>query len=150
MADEKQVASGSYIITFLNDIEQLLDYASAYLNILINLNAKYGNSEEVELTPTENENLQQITNILRSLVFKTHTRLNSVLSATDLKEEEKNKINKKLKEIESCYEEVKGNNLFEFDIIEKYTKALNDVFINVIALNEIIKSSRKIVEGLSK
>lgn len=146
MPQEEKIASASYILTFLSDMEMLLDYVSAFINLLVQFKEKYPQQElekgSIELEPTDQQTLQNTINALRALIFKTYVRFNALKK--EIKEFKTNE-----KQIKELYTKIIDAPIPLRQDIEAYTIKLNEVFVSSM-MSEIISKAREILRGLTK
>jgi len=146
MPEEEKIASASYVLTFLNDVELLLSYVANFINLLVQLKQKYPQEQlekgDIEIEQTDQQALLTTVNALRSLVFKTYVRFNA------LKKEIK-EFKTYEKKIKEGYEKIIDAPIPLRQDVEEYTINLNEVFVSSM-MSEIISRAREILRGLTK
>jgi hypothetical protein len=132
--DERKVAGASYIQNFAIDIEALTINFSNYINLLLELESKYGNkqSDLDKSTDEEKDYLKKFIQAVRQSCISCYVKYVSVVRGLKQKED---------KAITKLYHEIKNNMVLSRDTLEKFTIELNS-FITLDIVKNLLETSR--------
>lgn len=138
VSDEKATAS-SYIINFYNEIVLLNQYYSLYDNLLIELNAKYGQDGLVE-GGGDKELLFRTVQEVRYHARLAYLQYKSIISSNSTKLVEDVTIT-------NNFERLKKDLIIDSDLLSAFVISLNSVLITEV-MKGLLKSSQDIVSNV--
>ena len=137
--DEK----GNYFTVLLNDNEYLKNLLTAYLNIIIDLNARYPKSSDengeqysvrVEnlIPPEEKQGRLNTMNGFRAYATRVKISINTI--KTNLPKET-------LEQLEEDYNVIKTVRMPNYDYCERFVQNVNDLLMNNLNVQSIVKKT---------
>jgi len=136
--DEKKTAAASYILSFYQNVEALTGIFSQYINVMLELQEKYGEGYVNKCGEEEKTAITQVVQNARFIVSKTYIQYRSIAPSLKIKEE--NKINKMAAKIRSSY-------IILRDDLEAYTVEMNRVLVSEV-IQQLLVSSQSILGSL--
>lgn len=134
---ERTIAGANYIITFFNEIQQLNQTFSHYLNLVVELKSKYGaDLEDVNIDDLEKRQLQELAQLLRSAVTKSYILYTSIYSVAD-------ELTAK-KDVFELYVSIRNEYIMKLDEAEKYVILMNQSLTKDI-VNDLIVNAKTII-----
>lgn len=138
--DEVKTAASSYILNFYQEVSQLTDYYSYYLNLLIELESKQGK----DLTKMEEQDKEAMRNAVQTCRLLSHKCYIHYLSITegvkDLKRDTK---------IIEMYKKINDKFIVPRETLEEFVILLNSVLVKSI-MRSLLESSQAIVDTVLK
>lgn len=149
MPQEKRITSASYFVTFMGDIETLLDYSALYINLIERFKKEHDKDDLLKkgdnaLTPEDKQNLTSTIQALKTLVFKIYIRFNALAYRVD-------EFKKSKDEIKQLYEKIiKSKDPMPLeDDIEQFVIKIHEIFIYATT-SELANEAENIVRGLAQ
>lgn len=137
--DEKKVAGASYIYSFYGIVQQLTtDYAN-YLNLMLEIQFKYGDETPVDKMP-ENERLMLI-QLMHNIRFSVHKSYVQFVSMSELL-----KI-KEFKVLTETYTKIKTQLIINREDLDKFVIEMNKILLNDI-IKTLLETTQDIVDKL--
>lgn len=136
MKDKTQTAA-SYILEYSQSIQALNDHTSIYINLMLELTAKYGKGLEKLETEAQNK-LNICMQNLRHYCNKVMLMYEAIYSIDKLK------IDKKIKE---AYQYILNNYGLDKDKVREFTVLINKSFFNEV-VQDLLTTSKELVEKI--
>lgn len=151
MKEEQKIASASYIINFMGDVDSLTWEFSNYINILVQFQQKYPQTEidkgvVEELEEQDQMTIRDVIQRLRGELVKSYLRYNALVKEVPDMEYKPEKNGKTLKQL---YDSLVNNPILERSTLEEYCVALNNVFVSGV-MSELLMKSNQILAALTK
>lgn len=134
--DEKKVTAASYILQFYTEIQLLNDYYAQYVNLLLELENKYKDTEKA--TDEEKAVLINATQQVRHTAIKTFIEYKSLVFA--LKKEEND-------DIKTSIDLIKKDFIIKRDVLEDYVIKLNAVLVDEV-IKKLLETTEDILNSL--
>lgn len=132
--------ANTYLTLFLQDNEQLINYLSAYNNIMLSVSSLMScDPEEVKqntLSPAQADKVMETIGFFRSYATRTYIRFESIkgmLGATK----------KQTELIENNYKKISTQNIPTFEICFTYVQTLNDILASNINAGSVMNKAKK-------
>lgn len=138
--DEKATAAASYLLTFYKEVQNLKAYYAQYVNIVLEIENRYPNSEVMKKASDEEKQViaQAIQN-MRSAIIISNTSYNSIaLSIKDVKVD---------KEINAICENIEKSFIPKRDDIKNYVTKLNAFLLKDI-IKSLLDTSQTLIENI--
>jgi len=124
-------ATAGYILGLYQSIETLNDVIADYIDLVVSMNAKYGENSEAKMTDKEKEALRNIVYLIRRAVFKIDIKLRALASKI-----ESIKIPKKLENLTKKLIEAP---VYDFKDLQDYALEVNRIFVEGIGYDVLEK-----------
>ncbi|MFW6121190.1 MAG: hypothetical protein ACOC80_09880, partial [Petrotogales bacterium] len=143
MVSDEEIAGSSYILTFLNDVENLTNAYATYLNVLVRMKDKYKLDErknleetkrrkEVTLDKDDEEAVLTISEQLRLWIARCYIKTAALKEKMDIETD--------INEIKKLYEAAIKTSVIEKEIAEKFVLKINDIFIEGVLKDLLVRS----------
>jgi len=136
--DERKTTGASYIVSFYQDIDYTVAQAVTYNNLMLELEAKYGEENVNKCSEMEKEKLKENMQLLRYHVQRAYIKYISILSVI---KKEPNEI------LESKYLKIKKNFVIDRDDVDSYIIQINKFLVTEI-MGELLETSQSLVGAL--
>jgi hypothetical protein len=149
MATEEAIAGASFILSFYNDCESVLNAYATYLNVMCRIGDKYHMKDGKEKSPSDN-NLEQedeeamltCNETLRAWVARCYIKATSLENKLpDLKKE--------IGDLKVLYEKIITNSVIDKESVEKFVMQINKTFVSGV-LKDLLIQSKDIYANLLK
>lgn len=134
-ATEQKVAGASYIISFFQEVQRLTHSYAQYLNIMLEMEKKYGSDDLKEITPVERDTTSQTFQTVRYYALKCYVQYHAIKPALKLQDDQK---------IEDAYKTVKSQFIIPRKALEEYVIGLNSLLVQNIIQN-LLQTSQDLV-----
>lgn len=138
MTKEKEIAGASYIIAFYKEVQNLTHYYGSYLNLMLEIEHKYGNPPK-GIEPEVNNALSVTIQTVRLSVHKSYIQYQSIKNTLEEK--------KKKDDLEKAYFKLKNEFVLNRDALEKYVVSLNALLVRDVIQN-LLASSQDLVRDI--
>lgn len=138
--NDKELAAASYVYTFYVNIQQLTDTYSQYINFMIELENKYGESFINKTPEQEKVAVQQTLQTIRHYSNKCYIQLKSMNESIKLKESEN---------FEELYNHIKTTFVIDRNKLEEFVINFNKILVNSIMQN-LLQTSQDLIENVYK
>jgi len=138
-AKEKEIAGASYIISFYKEIQQLTHNYGNYLNLMLEVENKYGNPPK----NIDDEVQNQISYTIQTVRLSIHKSYVMYCSIQPTLEE---KDNKKRTELKEAYNQLKKDFVLNRETLENYVVSINAILVKDIIQNLLASSQGLINE----
>lgn len=136
--DEKQVAAASYILTFYKEVQALTHNYALYNNLILELEAKYGDGFIKKITDEEKENTRVFLQQVRYNSHKCYIQYKSILIGSKINENKD--ITKLYTKLNTSYEILRAD-------LQLFVIALNSVLITDV-ITDLLESSQNLVDNV--
>ena len=133
--EEKKQAAASYILNFYKEVLTLTEFHSQYLNLLLELEAKYQSIDKA--ADTEKETIKNAVQNLRYYCTKAYIQYSSISLSLNT---ERNK------DIEEIYTRLKNNYVLERSDVENFVILLNNFLVGDV-IKDLIDNSANLVDN---
>lgn len=122
--NEKQIAGASYILNFFQYVHQIGHYHAIYVNMLLELQHKYGDSDDFDKVMPEEEKSQLMLNMqsLRYFIMQAYTHYHTIRKKLNITEE----LDKNLK---NAYARIMGRFMIGRDDAQELLFYFNDILV---------------------
>lgn len=134
--DESRITAASYIYQFYIEIQSLNDNYSQYLNVLLELENKYKDTDKA--TDEEKQVLTQVTQLVRFSVHKTFIQYNSIMKGL------KKTVNE---DVKTSYEDIKRTFIINREKLEEYVITMNAVLIEDV-IKKLLETTQDLLNDL--
>jgi len=131
---EERYAFAGYVSSFYYALESLNTQVAAYVDAIVNLDYRYGDSTQdlKAMKPSEKEELKILCSDIRKLIHLTYIKFTSLSSKIPEFEQQK-------KDLKSAYENIIDDVVFYREKLDKYLLILNQAFMSGIGIEKIKK-----------
>lgn len=141
MVNEKTLAAASYIITFYQEVQALNQLHANYLNMLLELDYKFGKTME-NLDPAIKDHITLVSQTLRSSVHKAYIAYSCIRLKVDSKEDVAFE-----KLVETSYNQISTDFIPERDVVTVFTVSMNKMLVNDI-FTDLLKTSQSVLSDV--
>lgn len=134
-SNEQKIAGASYIISFFQEVQRLTHSYAQYLNVMLEMEEKYGSEELQEITELERQTTSQTFQTVRYYALKCYVQYHAIKPSLKLKDDDK---------LEAGYKEVKSKFIIPRDALEDYVICLNSLLVENIIQN-LLQTSQDLV-----
>lgn len=151
MASEEQVAGASYVMNFLNDVENLTNTYATYLNVMVRIQDKYqlGKKEKeenkkknktVQLDNEDEQAVLEVNEAIRVWIARCYVKANTLqVKIPEMKES--------VKKLKKNYESAISSSMIEKEVAEGFVMDINAVFMQGI-LKDILTRAQDVYEDV--
>jgi hypothetical protein len=140
--DEKKIAGASYLLNFFKDVQQLTHHNIQYLNVLLELESRYGkNSDASKFDDQHKQILIQWTQNLRYYAYKCYISYKSIKDNLKLDE-------KLVQKVEEMYKDIKTQFDLNRDKLEEYVIFFNEIIVKEADLKRLLESSEEYINSI--
>lgn len=136
--NEQKTAAASYIISFYQQVQILVDYYVSYSNIMTQIQYLYNGLDLKKMDERHQQELTQTIQNLRFAVQKTYIQYDTIRQT--LKKEEN-------KDIQNLYNDIKNTFVFVRADVEKFVILINKFLMEDI-IKQLLENSSEILEGI--
>lgn len=133
--DERTVAGAGYILSFFNDIEQLTTYFANYINVFVELKAKYKGVGDNELSDRlveeDRDELVSLVQGMRTWIVRTYVKAKALSSHI---------ASFNVETLEAKYKEVTQKFILNPDDIESYVIEINKAFTEGVLKDLLVQA----------
>jgi hypothetical protein len=144
MPSEEDIAGSSYILSFMNDIENLTNSYAGYLNVLVRIKDRYGldnkdkekkkESDSEHKLEGEDENaLLSVAETLRVWIARCYVKASTLQDKIP-------EMKKGIGDIKSLYEKAISSSVIEKEVAESFVLQINKMFVGGVLKSLLLKS----------
>jgi len=142
-ANEKKQAAASYIINFYNQVIQLNDSYSKFLNLLVELEYKYGEKDFInKADDAEKNSLIESSRIIRYVSTNAFIQYKVIRESIDKLNDEKS-----IKELETKYYTIRDKVIPSRNDLQDYVITLNKFLVTNI-IQELLTNSSEFIDTI--
>lgn len=136
---DKKLAGANYIFSFYNGVMSLIDASAHYTNLLIQLEAMYGDQIEV-FNEQDKINVANVSNNLRYFCNVTYTQYKAIaLNIPQIKDKEK--------EIDDKYKNIMSNYLPKRGGVSEFVILMNSVLVQDV-IKTLLESNQDLLNSM--
>ena len=152
MPSEEDVAGASYILSFMNDIENLTNSYAGYLNVLVRIQDRYGMKDKDKKKEVQGENkleaedenaILSVAESLRVWIARCYVKASTL-------QEKIPEMKKGLEGIKGLYEKAISSSVIEKEVAESFVLQINKMFVGGVLRGLLLKSQDIYRDVLSK
>jgi hypothetical protein len=142
MPSEEDIAGSSYILSFMNDIENLTNSYAGYLNVLVRIQDRYHMKDpNKKKEATGENNLEQededailaVAETLRVWITRCYVKASTLQDKIP-------EMKKGLGDIKGLYEKAISSSVIEKEVAENFVLMINKMFVGGILKSLLLKS----------
>lgn len=137
--NEQKITASNYIISFYQEVENLTHNHAIYINLLIELKAKYGEKPDAKKITEEEYNVLSTTvQTVRYYCTKAYIKYNSISNQFQKNED-----------VKKQYDLIKSpsNYLIDSEKLESFVTLMNNIIVDKVIRN-LLKSSQDFVSEI--
>ena len=142
MPSEEQVAGASYVMNFLDDVENLTNTYATYLNVMVRVQDKYGLGKEkegekkkktIQLDQDDETAILEVNEAMRVWIARCYIKANTLQKKIDGMKEG-------VKKLKKSYESAISSSTIEKEIAESFVMEINMLFMEGILTDLLVRS----------
>lgn len=133
MASESQIVGASYIVGFYKEIQLLTHNYGLYLNLMLEIESKYG-KEPKELPAEQSNYIASIAQNVRLSVHKSYVMYCSIQNALS------KKVSKKI-DVHKEYEKLSKEFVLNRKVLQDFVVGLNDALVTEVVQELLVTST---------
>lgn len=141
MPTEGEIAGASYVMNFLDDVENLTNTYATYLNVMVRVKDKYGlgkkeegeKKKQIRLEPEDEQAILEVNEAMRVWIARCYIKASTLQKKID-------KMKDGVKNLKKSYESAISSSTIEKEIAESFVMEINSLFMEGILTELLVRS----------